>query len=40
VQAAQNDLNLMLKARLRTVPPDISRSLEALRRLTAKKAGP
>ncbi len=40
VQAAQNDLNLMLKARLRTVPPDISRSLETLRRLTAKKAGP
>jgi len=40
VQAAQNDLQTMLKARLRVTPPDISRSLQALRRLTAKKAKP
>ncbi len=39
VQAAQNDLQQMLKARLRVTPPDISRSLQALRRVTAKKAG-
>ncbi len=39
VIAAQDELDGMLKARIKTALPDISRSLEALRRITGRRGG-
>jgi uncharacterized protein HemX len=39
VIAAQDELDGLLKARIKTALPDISRSLEALRRITGRRGG-
>ena len=39
VIATQDELDAMLKARIKTALPDISRSLEALRRITGRRGG-